>query len=640
MSYKQAVLLICIVTFVGLTHTALTHHEDVDIRSSLLNSLNHKTAEEIFPVFHSFFKKNYGLNSSEGDKRLSIFKANVEFIKDFNSRNNYKLGINQFTDLTDEEFRSRYISNTIPPVKQVESQLTFLGEEEKLESSYYEQVYQQIGNPDWTSNIKNPAKDQGDCGSCWAQATNQAIEINYHIKFGQSPEFSAQQLVDCDTLHSSGCEGGSPILALDYIIKTGIAYENAYPYISGDFNKSTPCQQSKVVLNKVVSGYELCDIGACTIAKWKYHLSRGPIIVQIDGDGNTAGASILSKYHEGIIDNMKCEEANHVVVVVGMGTDALGNYYIARNSWGSSWGENGNFRFRVRPSDHTCFMEEFAVLPIVTKTKNPVPPPPVKGCLKAYSECYYKGSSVEVCENTTNIPISVKGINIGKFKEALIFTGENCTGGQITLERNFGCLTNVGQVPELAGRAKSIVVSEVNPSSGCISFYSKSCLAGTKVDICNNVTNMNSLKLANKSMSFNSSVASFKVFTQPKCTGGFFEIDFDKSYNIQEISASLVGRIESLVLKDITPPSGCAWLYSDYCLSGQRVEICADTPDMFVKGFYKKTSSLKLGPGVKGFVIYGNVNYKGSYANLTTDSHYSLYTQATDKWIASVKLLK
>ncbi len=58
-----------------------------------------------------------------------------------------------------------------------------------------------------------PVKDQGLCGSCWAFASNSALEAAIAIKYDRTPvHLSEQHLVDCTKDNSSyrtwGCDGG------------------------------------------------------------------------------------------------------------------------------------------------------------------------------------------------------------------------------------------------------------------------------------------------------------------------------------------------------------------------------------------------------------------------------------------------
>lgn len=60
-----------------------------------------------------------------------------------------------------------------------------------------------------------------------------------------------------------------------------------------------------------------------------------------------SSTSAMFFYKGGIISGSKCDGAvNHAVLAVGYGTDASTgmDYWIVKNSWGASWGENGFFR--------------------------------------------------------------------------------------------------------------------------------------------------------------------------------------------------------------------------------------------------------------------------------------------------------
>jgi C1A family cysteine protease len=55
----------------------------------------------------------------------------------------------------------------------------------------------------------NVAKDQLNCGSCWAFSATAVIEGAYAIKHKKSIYLSEQQIIDCD-FANEGCDGGRP----------------------------------------------------------------------------------------------------------------------------------------------------------------------------------------------------------------------------------------------------------------------------------------------------------------------------------------------------------------------------------------------------------------------------------------------
>lgn len=69
-------------------------------------------------------------------------------------------------------------------------------------------------------------------------------------------------------------------------------------------------------------------------------VSKRPITAAINVD-----PSKIKLYKGGIIDESMCgPKLNHVVTIVGYGTLNGVDYWLVRNSWGPSWGENGYFK--------------------------------------------------------------------------------------------------------------------------------------------------------------------------------------------------------------------------------------------------------------------------------------------------------
>jgi cathepsin L len=185
---------------------------------------------------------------------------------------------------------------------------------------------------DWrTKGAVNKIKDQGQCGSCWAFSAVSTAESAWEIAGNKLESLSESQVVDCDN-QNAGCNGGDPSSALDYIIKTGIESEKDYPY--KDYDRSCAFNKNKVTdvrikdYIKVSSGSE-DDLGT--------KLEQcGPVSVCIDADHDG-----FMSYSHGIYKEDNCGtsmyDLDHAIVAVGYTDEA----WIVRNSWGTSWGEQG-----------------------------------------------------------------------------------------------------------------------------------------------------------------------------------------------------------------------------------------------------------------------------------------------------------
>lgn len=70
-------------------------------------------------------------------------------------------------------------------------------------------------------------------------------------------------------------------------------------------------------------------------------IKNGPVVVEVRVD-----TPAFQEYTEGVLDDSNCsgDVLNHVLLLVGYGTQNGKDYWIARNSWGTSWGEKGYIR--------------------------------------------------------------------------------------------------------------------------------------------------------------------------------------------------------------------------------------------------------------------------------------------------------
>lgn len=149
-----------------------------------------------------------------------------------NARNgvSYTVGLNKFSDLTDNEFE-RYLGDS--------------GEAEDYslhENNTQGPLMQADVQPiDWrTKGVVGPVKDQGHCGSCWSFSTAGPIEEHYAIKYGKQVVLAEQQLVDCSWPYgNNGCNGGLFANGYAYVKQYGLMLNSSYPYTAND---SSSCQ--------------------------------------------------------------------------------------------------------------------------------------------------------------------------------------------------------------------------------------------------------------------------------------------------------------------------------------------------------------------------------------------------------------
>ncbi|KAL9297798.1 hypothetical protein ACSQ67_023694 [Phaseolus vulgaris] len=249
----------------------------------------------------------------EKEKRFRIFKENVNYIEAFNNAANkaYNLAINQFADLTNEEFiapRNRFKGHVCSSITRT---TTFK----------YENVSAVPSTVDWRlKGAVTPVKDQGQCG------------------------------VD------QGCGGGLMDDAFKFIIQNhGLNTEASYPYkgVDGKCNANAAANHAATI-----TGYE--DVPVNNEKALQKAVANQPVSVAIDASG-----SDFQFYKSGVFTGSCGTELDHGVTAVGYGVSDDGKYWLVKNSWGTEWGEEGYIRMQrgVAAEEGLCGIAMMASYP-------------------------------------------------------------------------------------------------------------------------------------------------------------------------------------------------------------------------------------------------------------------------------------
>jgi len=276
--------------------------------------------------------------------RYRIFKANLNFVNNHNKANKtFTVAMNQFGDLTGAEFAR-----------------TFLGTRYTHHGKFPAKTAPQALPVSWNWKTKGAVtgiKNQGQCGSCWSFSTTGSTEGCHFLTKKRLVSLSEQNLMDCsDSEGNQGCDGGLMTQAMQYIISNGgIDTEASYPYTAEDGT----CSYSAANSGATLTGFTNVNTGDENDLQVKVH--TGPTSVAID-----ASHSSFQFYSSGVYVEPNCStsQLDHGVLAVGWGHDATSgdDYWIVKNSWGTSWGQAG-YIWMARNQDNMCGIATMATLP-------------------------------------------------------------------------------------------------------------------------------------------------------------------------------------------------------------------------------------------------------------------------------------
>ncbi len=177
-----------------------------------------------------------------------------------------------------------------------------------------------------------PAKDQGDCGSCWSFAAMGQIEAHMKINYGANLDLSEQQGIDCNP-YGADCGGGWASAVYNFAQTYGVVREEAIPYIGGE---NPGCAQwDYIPFAHLTDWYYVSN----NVNQIKTALLDGPVCSSVQAEG------VLDDYVSGCISYPGGIYTDHLIVIVGWDDRAcdFNGGWICKNSWGADFGDGGLF---------------------------------------------------------------------------------------------------------------------------------------------------------------------------------------------------------------------------------------------------------------------------------------------------------
>jgi len=268
-----------------------------------------------------------------------------------------QFGVTKFSDLTKNEFNSRWLMEKVSSKGLAQSCLVNGVDSPRHSTAELNAV---PDTWDWrTKGVVTGIKNQEDCGSCYAFSTTGNLEGLWALKGNKLTSFSEQEIVDCShgccniqgygPVCNQGCNGGFQWNAMyDIISWGGLMTEAAYPYVGYPLPS---CLRTKAGTMAPIKNYTCLSSpsGPADESQMQaYIFANGPVSIALN-------AQLLMSYTSGIIDpffpSFWCDPdtLDHALLIVGWGSgnNWIGetiDYWLVKNSWGTGWGEQGYFR--------------------------------------------------------------------------------------------------------------------------------------------------------------------------------------------------------------------------------------------------------------------------------------------------------
>lgn len=290
-------------------------------------------------------------NKIDGLHHMQVYQDNKRMIEAHNKRwedgeESYKMEINQFTDLTEDQL-DKLMESDVDGMRKEKEQFN-IDEINEGDEEEEEEDFKADKAVDWQKRgAVTPVQSQGDLPNSWAFAVAGVVESSKFVTTGKLVELSKQNLIDCCKF-----KGGDRIAESLSCIKSmgGIDTQESYPYQGAN----NSCKFNKGTIGAKVKGIEISEVA---LAKM---VAKGPVAAAISED-------VMNYYNKGIYKT-KCRMLTHgryFVLIVGYGNDPHdGDYWLIKTSKGTKWGEEGYIRL-ARNKRNFCIIDETAYRPVI-----------------------------------------------------------------------------------------------------------------------------------------------------------------------------------------------------------------------------------------------------------------------------------
>jgi len=314
----------------------------VIITACLAVAVHSDSLDSKWTEFKSSFSKEY-TSKEEELVHFDTWKSNLAMVEKHNEKaeegiHGYKMSLNEFSDLSEEEFEKRMLG------------YVDMGGSEEFE--YFQDRETPTALDYREEGLVTPVKSQGHCGSCWAFSATGGIEGVWAKEVGDLISVSEQQLIDCG---KGGCGGGNMGPAWT-TAEEGIMSEDDYPYEHADMD----CRYDPNLAVASVTGHKSVSHDEGQLEKALAQVGY-PISIAV------RASKTFQHYGGGVYDDGDCVDdgnLNHAILLVGYNrTDPDNSYWVAKNSWGHKWGEEGYIHMKM--GQNTCGLAKRPVYPVI-----------------------------------------------------------------------------------------------------------------------------------------------------------------------------------------------------------------------------------------------------------------------------------